>query len=91
MIIIWAEHTELKTRTSRLHLQSLLDSYGPQHKINHLLHKKDLKGTGFMITESLTPRLSCIKEREKLRASKRIYSFWTIDGNVFVKKESNST
>ena len=53
--------------------------------------KKKLRGTNYLITESLTrTRVECVKKLEELR-KKKISSYWTIDGTIYYTKFDSST
>ena len=54
------------------------------------LAKRKLAKTSFMITECLTrERQRCIKLLKQLKDKKAIFSFWTMDGNLYYTKEMN--
>ena len=54
-----------------------------------LTMKRLLRGTGYMITESLTAiRLRCVKKLQELRYKGKITSFWTYDGTIFYTKKN---
>ena len=57
-----------------------------QHNVKAYLYnrKKCLKGTRYLITESLTKKkMEIIKKLKKLRNEKKINSFWSLDGRIY--------
>ena len=57
-----------------------------QHNVKAYLYnrKKCLKGTGYLMTESLTKkRMELIKKLKRLRNEKKINSFWSLDGRIY--------
>ena len=55
--------------------------YKPQSEEFCLLFEKKLRGTNYLITESLTrTRVECVKKLEELRKKKKISSYWTLMG-----------
>ena len=44
-----------------------------------------LKGSDFLLTESLTSkRMGFIQMLKKLRKKKKVNSYWTLDGNIYL-------
>ena len=55
-------------------------------------NKKKLKGTKYLITESLTAtRKNCLNQLKKLRDEKVVTAYWTLDGEIFYIKTSDTT
>jgi len=63
------------------------------HNLKNYIYsmKKKLKGSGFVITESLThERYQCIKDLQKQRFQHKINSYWTRDGRIFYTVPNSS-
>ena len=57
-----------------------------QHNVKAYLYnrKKCLKGTGYLMTESLINKtMELIKQLKRLRNEKKMNSFWSMDGRIY--------
>ena len=58
-----------------------------QHNLKAYVYsqKRLLKGSDFLLTESLTSkRMGCIQMLKKLRKEKKVNSYWTLDGRIYL-------